>query len=185
LGDSLRRARGLPRAAWGMTLAHVGVGLVILGITASQTWTEEKLLVMKPGDTVQVGGYDFTFEGAEQVRGPNYQALRGTFTVGADGRKVTTMLPESRIYQTPPMETTEAAIRPTPAADLYAVVGAGNDAQGYAVRLYHKPLISWIWLGSFVMVLGGAVSLSDRRHRVGAPARRAMSPAAAPVAAGD
>jgi cytochrome c-type biogenesis protein CcmF len=134
---------------------------------------------------VEIAGYDFTFEGAERVRGPNYQALRGTFTVGADGRQITTMLPESRTYRTPPMETTEAAIRPTPAADLYAVVGAGNDVQGYAVRLYHKPLISWIWLGAFVMVLGGVVSLSDRRHRVGAPARRPASPAVAQPAAGD
>src|SRR3546814_10458073 len=83
------------------------------------------------------------------------------------------MTPAQRRYQQPPMETTEAAIHPSPAADLYAVLGEGDAERGWAVRLYWKPMVSWIWLGALIMACGGFLSLSDRRHRVGAPARRA------------
>ncbi len=171
IGETLRRAGNLPRAAYGMTIAHIGVALVIFGITASETWTEERLMVMKPGQVVTVGGYDMEFLGAEPIQGPNYSSLQGRFRVTVAGEHITTMFPESRVYQNPPMETTEAAIRPTAASDLYAVVGESDGEGGYGVRLYHKPLISWIWIGSLVMVLGGFVSLSDRRLRVGIPSR--------------
>jgi cytochrome c-type biogenesis protein CcmF len=169
LSGSWRRMINLPRSAHGMTLAHMGVALVILGITASETWQSEKLGVMRPGDVVTVGGYDFRFDGAETVSGPNYEALRGTFTVSSEGGNPIILLPEQREYTDPPMETTEAAIRPMFSADLYAVIGDSDGKGGYATRIYHKPFISWIWLGAFVMFIGGAMSLSDRRLRMGAP----------------
>jgi len=181
-GESWRRARNLPRSAYGMTVAHLGLALTIMGITVSGAWQDEKLQVMRPGETVRVGAYDATFKGAERVAGPNYSALRGTFEITRDGRPVTVLYPETRTYDTSAMDTTEAAIRPTPLSDLYVVIGEPDGQGGYATRIYYKPLVSWIWIGSLFMVFGGALSISDRRHRVGAPSRRRRSVAAAGTA---
>jgi cytochrome c-type biogenesis protein CcmF len=170
--DSWRRARNLPRAAYGSTMAHGGVAILILGITGSLAWETESLKVMRPGDSVDVGGYDFRFEGARDVLGPNYTALRGTFRVTRDGEEIAVMEPENRTFTTPPMTTTEAAIRPTALGDLFIAVGESDGAGGYAVRIYHKPLIQWIWGGALIMVAGAFVSLTDRRLRIGAPARK-------------
>ncbi|ANK80322.1 MAG: c-type cytochrome biogenesis protein CcmF [Rhizobiales bacterium NRL2] len=186
-GESWRRARGLPRASFGMSLAHLGVALMVLGITASETWQEEIQTIMRPGDTQTVGDYDLTFVGAQTVPGPNYESLTGAFVVTRDGQPVTVLQPEMRTFTSPPMETTEAAIRSNFAGDLYTVLGEPDGQGGYAVRLYYKPLVIWIWLGTLFMVAGGLVSLSDRRHRIGAPARRAaQAPGDAAIAgAGD
>jgi cytochrome c-type biogenesis protein CcmF len=183
LGESWMRARHLPRAAYGMTIAHMGVALVVLGITASGTWSSDKLGVMRPGDSAAVGPYTFTLLDVLPARGPNYDAQRASIRVERGGELVTIMHPETRHYPVPPTDTTEVALRSSPIADLYAVVGEPDGKGGYAVRLYHKPLVSWIWLGAVVMVLGGALSLSDRRHRIGAPSakRRAAALAAAPA----
>jgi cytochrome c-type biogenesis protein CcmF len=175
--ESWNRARHLPRAAWGMSVAHLGMALVLLGITVSTTWSVERQQVMRPGESVAVGPYTYTFLGTEEVRGPNYSATRGRFRAVSGGTDVA-LWAETRRYARPPMETTEAAIRPSPVADLYAVVGEADGKGGNATRLYWKPMVSWIWLGAFVMVLGGLVSLSDRRHRVGAPRRREIAAAA-------
>ena len=174
--ESLRRIVHLPRAAWGMTLAHGGAGILVLGVVASTAWQVERLEVLKPGDEVEIAGYEFRFEGVRPVQGPNYAAIEGRFRVSTDGREVALLTPESRSYPNPPMETTEAAIRPRLGGDLYAVIGdpAGGDA--WSTRLYYKPLIHWIWAGALIMALGGAISLSDRRHRVGAPARPRLDP---------
>ncbi|MFN4165567.1 MAG: heme lyase CcmF/NrfE family subunit [Ferrovibrio sp.] len=180
LSETLNRTRFLPRAAWGMTVAHLGVAMLVLGITVSETWQVEVQQVMKPGEIAKVGPVEYRFLGVTPYKGPNYTAQQGRFEVIENGRVVREMRPAQRRYQQPPMETTEAAIRPSPVADLYAVVGEGNAATGWAVRLYWKPLVSWIWLGALVMTLGGMLSLSDRRHRVGAPVRRRQ---AAPSAA--
>jgi len=190
LAESWTRARGLPRAAYGMTLAHLGVAALVLGITVSETWQDEVQRVMTPGETAQVGGYDVTFVDVRQVPGPNYTARRGTFAVTRAGEPVRVMQPEVRTFTNPPMDTTEAAIRPTLAADLYVVLGEPDGKGGFAVRMYHKPLVVWIWLGAVIMFLGGLVSLSDRRHRIGAPrraSRRTRSPPAMaqPAGAGD
>jgi cytochrome c-type biogenesis protein CcmF len=126
---------------------------------------------MRPGESVDLAGYRFTFEGAQSLEGPNYSILRGTFTVRRGGEVVTVLRPESRTYPTPPMDTTEAAIYPMLSADLFAVIGQPAGAGAWATRLHHKPLLSWIWAGAAFMVMGGLISLSDRRRRVGAPAR--------------
>ncbi|QDO97743.1 heme lyase CcmF/NrfE family subunit [Ferrovibrio terrae] len=180
VSETLSRARHLPRAAWGMTVAHLGVALLVMGITVSETWQVEVQQVMKPGETVQVGPVQYRFLGVAPYKGPNYTAQRGRFEILEDGRVVHELRPAQRRYQQPPMETTEAAIRPSLLGDLYAVVGEGDAGRGWAVRLYWKPLVSWIWLGALIMALGGFLSLSDRRLRVGAPARR-RSEAAAPA----
>ncbi|MEX1204001.1 MAG: cytochrome c-type biogenesis CcmF C-terminal domain-containing protein, partial [Dongiaceae bacterium] len=172
LGDSLRRAGGVPRAAYGMTVAHIGVGIVVAGITASSAWRTESIQVMRPGDSVAVAGYDFAFDGAEELQGPNYTIQRGTFTVTRDGRMVARLFPEQRFYTVEQRQTTEAAIHTTWLADLYAVVGDPDGTGGWVTRLYHNPLVPWLWIGTIVIALGGGLSLSDRRHRVGAPARK-------------
>lgn len=171
LAQSWARARGLPRASWGAMMAHAGMGVLVLGITGSTAWTEEKITVMRQGETVTVGGYDYRFEGAEQVAGPNYSAIRGHFSASRDGREIATLAPEARSYPTPPMDTTEAAIHPRLSGDLFAVIGERQADGGWAARLYFRPFLSWIWVGCILMTLGGVISLTDRRHRVGAPRR--------------
>jgi cytochrome c-type biogenesis protein CcmF len=170
--DSFRRALHLPRAAWGMTIAHLGAGVLVVGVVGVTTWQTEHLQTMRSGDSVDVAGYSVTFRGVSGVDGPNYRATRGEFDVYRDDRLLYRLTPETRVYDTSPQPTTEAAIRPTIGGDLYVVIGDAGGNGAYATRIYHKPLVHWIWSGALVMMLGGLVSLSDRRHRIGAPARR-------------
>ncbi|MEE2689398.1 MAG: heme lyase CcmF/NrfE family subunit [Pseudomonadota bacterium] len=170
--DVLKRAIGLPRAAWGMTLAHFGLAITVAGITGAGLWQVESIQIMKPGDTVVVSGYEFKFDGADRVRGPNYAAERGRFTVRDRGKVLTVLEPERRRYLVSEQDTTEAAILTTAMYDLYAVLGEPNGKGGWTTRLYYKPLVPWLWIGSLVMVFGGIVSLTDRRLRIGAPSRR-------------
>ena len=174
IGESLSRARHLPRAAYGMTLAHLGLAVLIAGVTASTAWKEERVLRMKPGDRVEIAGTALTLEGVEPVVGPNYTAMEGRFVTDRGA----VMAPQRRSYWVQGTVTTEAAIRTDGIADLHAVIGEGNGSDGWVVRLYHQPLVPWIWGGALMMVLGGLLSLSDRRLRVGAP-RRAAAPAGA------
>ena len=178
---SLRRLAGLPRSQWGMWLAHFGLALVILGITASENWTSERLTIMKVGAHEEVAGYRFTLEEVWPLAGPNYSAVRGRFEVTKAGRHVATLEPEQRVYNRPTRQTTEAAIRTLATGDLYAVVGDASPAGGWSVRLYFKPFVAWLWGGAFAMMLGGLVSLSDRRMRVAVarPRRQKPSPAMA------
>jgi cytochrome c-type biogenesis protein CcmF len=171
-GESWRRARSLPRAAHGMTLAHAGLAVVMAGAIGSSVWKSEVVTNLRPGETVAIAGYDLRFEGVERHAGPNYSADRAAFTVTRDGEAVAVMFPEKRVYAVRAMPTTEAAIRTTLLADLYAVIGDADGQGGWTVRVYYEPLVPWIWVGCLVMVAGGLTSLSDRRLRVGAPHRR-------------
>ena len=183
LGDSFARLLRQPRASWGMTMAHLGMAIAIAGMAGAGGWKVESIQVMKPGETVSVSGYDYTFEGARQGQGPNYTIIEGTFKVSRDGADIVTLKAEKREYPVRQMPTTEAAIHSLFSGDLYAVIGdpEGGDG-GFVTRLYFNPLVAWMWVGSLVMVFGGVISISDRRYRIGAPARRAPK-AAAPVKA--
>jgi len=184
LGESLRRLGRLPRASWGMTLGHLGLAVGILGMVGAGGWKVESIQTMKPGDTVMVSGYEFTFEGAREGRGPNYSRLSGVFKVARDGDHIATLEPEKRVYNVSRQPTTEAAIHTLLAGDLYAVIGDPEGTDGaFVTRLYFNPLVVWMWIGTLIMVFGGALSLTDRRHRVGAPQRH-LRPAAATDAAG-
>jgi cytochrome c-type biogenesis protein CcmF len=181
--ETLRRAGRLPRAAWGMTLAHAGLGLIILGVTASSSWKEEAVQTMAIGDTVTVRDWAFTLLAVDQGTGPNYRLTRGTVRLSRDGAEVALLQPEQRTYTQPPRPTTEAAIHTTGLHDLYAVIGdKAADGRGWVTRFYYEPLVPFLWYGALLMGLGGAISLSDRRHRVGAPARKARRPAEAAAA---
>lgn len=177
LSTSLRRAVNLPRAQWGMTFAHAGLAVAILGMIGASVWKVESIQVMKPGDSVAVAGYDFTFVGARKGRGPNYWVTTGAFNVTKDGEGVATLYPEQRNYFVQKMPTTEAGIETLAAGDLYATIGDEDNTKGegaFVTRIYFNPLVVWLWGGLTLMVIGGLISLSDRRHRVGAPKRHAQ-----------
>ncbi len=179
---SWSRLRGVPRATLGMTLAHGGLGIVVAGIVASTTWRAEDIRVMRPGDTATISGYSVLFDGVDKVDGPNYAAERGRFIVSRHGRELARLHPEKRFYPVQQQTTTEAAIRTTGFGDLYLVLGDDQGDGARAVRIYHNPLVPWLWAGAIVMVIGGLVSLADRRYRVGVPGRR--SPRTRPAAVG-
>jgi len=183
LAKSWNRARHLPRAAWGMTIAHLGLAIVLAGIVGAQSWRIEKLQVMSEGDTVTLAGYTLRFDGVREVPGPNYVARRATFVVTRDGKEVTRMYPEKRVYNGGGPPTTEAAIYTNGFADLYAVVSDPVEGGGYGTRIYYNPLVPWMWTGALLLAVGGLVSLSDRRHRIGAPSRRRAPAGAKPQAA--
>jgi len=172
--ESLARLIRTPRAQWGMTLAHLGLAVAIAGMAGAGAWKKESIQAMKPGDVVNVSGYDFTFKGARSLSGPNYDAVAGTFEVTRQGKPMVTLTPEKRVYHVGQRPTTEAAIHTTFLGDIYAVIGdPEGDAGAFVTRIYFNPLVAWMWTGVLIMVSGGVISLSDRRHRVGAPQRRA------------
>ena len=174
--DSMRRAMRIPRAAYGMNFAHFGVALLVAGVTASSAWRTESLQVMREGESISVAGFEFLFHGVDRAEGPNYAVDRGHFTVTRGAKFTVELWPENRFYPVQQQPTTEAAIHTMWNADLYAVVGDPDGNGGWATRIYYNPLVPWIWLGALVMALGSAVSLSDRRHRVGAPNRSQSTP---------
>jgi cytochrome c-type biogenesis protein CcmF len=172
LDEVRRRLASLPRSAYGTMLAHSGAGLMVVGIVATSAYQSERILVMRPGDRVEIAGYELTFRGVAPGRGPNYQAQIGQMDVTRGGADVVRLAPAKRIYDAPPQPTTEAGIFASWRGDLYAVLGdAQGDGGGFAVRLYFNPLVRFIWIGALIMFIGGAVSLSDRRLRIGAPVR--------------
>ncbi len=180
--DSIKRLLRQPRASWGMTLAHAGLAIAIAGMTASSAWRVEKIQVMKFGDSVDVAGYTYTLNSVNEFLGPNYKATRGRFSVTRGDSFSLVLQPEKRVYSTRGMSTTEAAIHPTFLGDLYAVVGdRDKKSGGYITRLYFNPLVPWMWAGSLIMVLGAGISLSDRRHRIGAPAKSKIVPRGTPA----
>ncbi|MBT6032914.1 MAG: heme lyase CcmF/NrfE family subunit [Kordiimonadaceae bacterium] len=168
---SLKRMGRQPRASVGMTLGHLGLALAVIGMAGTSYWNTEYQGIMSHGDTVSISGYDLTLKDTDGIIGPNYSAVRATFDVSKDGISLAPLSPEARVYLTPPMPTTEAAILSTLRGDLFVVIGEANSEEydKWAVRLYYKPLQLWLWLGVAVMVLGGLISLSDRRFRMGSP----------------
>ena len=184
LGQSLRRAAHLPRATYGMTLAHMGLAVSIMGITGSSAWQTEKIQVLQLGETVAVSGYELTLKSVQDnIAGPNYTATRATFAATKGGSFVAEMTPEKRLFIMPPRPTTDAAIHTNFLGDLYAVIGESDGKGGWVTRLYYNPLVPWIFIGAVIMVFGGLVSLTDRRHRIGAPVKKAAVSASAQAAA--
>jgi cytochrome c-type biogenesis protein CcmF len=164
-----RRAAGLPRANWGTAIAHLGVGLTMLGVVCEMNWGAERIGMVKPGAVLSLRGYDLTFDGTSMREGPNYRELIGHFTVRRDGNVIAVMEPTKRNFAAREMGTTEAALYSRGASQLYVSLGDPAPDGSIAVRIYHKPLVLLIWIGALVMTLGGGLSLSDRRLRVGAP----------------
>jgi cytochrome c-type biogenesis protein CcmF len=174
------RARGLPRSAWGTAIAHIGIALSMLGIICAAAWGAERIVAMKPTETVSLSGYDLTFGGVTQRTGPNYTAVVAEFAVRKDGKLVGSMEPSKRSFSSRGMTTNEAALFARGFDQMYLSLGDVNGDGSIAIRLYYKPMVLLIWIGAVVMMLGGALSLSDRRLRVGAPkpaVKSALQPA--------
>ena len=173
-GGSFGAALGRqPRSFFGMHLAHVGIAVFVVGVALVNGYQTEKDVKMAPGDTVSVGGYSFRFNGVNAQRGPNYQALVGDVDLLRDGRVLRQLKPEKRHYFASTMPMTEAAIDSGLLRDVYVSLGEPIDRarpEGeWAVRVYHKPFVGWIWGGCLIMALGGLLAASDRRYRL--PAR--------------
>lgn len=179
LRDSLRRLAGLPRTMWSTAIGHLGVGLTVLGIVSVTAWETELVTTLNPGETAELAGYTIAFDSFAEEGGPNYLAETGRFTVTAPGGGTTEMTPERRRYVASGMPTTEAAIATYGFSQLYLQLGEPLE-NTHVVRIWHKPFILLIWIGTLVMAGAGVLSLTDRRLRFGIPqraARQAAEPA--------
>jgi cytochrome c-type biogenesis protein CcmF len=180
LGDSARRARNLPRAAYGMTIAHVGFAISVAGISAS-AFAVEHIDMVKLGGNLDISGYQLHLAKVDVLPGPNFQAEDATVEITRNGEPVAVVHPQRRFFPLQQQTTSETAIRSGLIADLYVALGEGNPQTGWTIRAYYKPMVSWIWLGALIMAAGGVVSLSDRRWRVGVARRVRVPVVAAPA----
>jgi cytochrome c-type biogenesis protein CcmF len=172
LGSRLARLARLPRADWGKAVAHGGLGVTIFAVSAMLAWKTEDIRVVQIGGSYPLGPYEVTLKDVREVEGPNYLSTMAEMVVTRNGADVTTLFPEKRIYPVAGMPTTEAAIDYGFLRDIYLVIGDPQDNGGWAVRSYIEPFANWLWAGCLLMALGGVLSLSDRRYRVAAGARR-------------
>ena len=180
LAVAWRKARGLPRSAWGTAIAHAGVGLTVIGIAAT-AWGVEGLGTLKIGERLSAGDYEVRLERVIPRVEANYREDVAVLTVFGSGREVGTLETMKRLYVTRGMPTTEAGILTTGLGQVYASLGEVQPDGSVGIRLYYKPLVLLIWIGSLVMAIGGGISLTDRRLRIGAPVRAKAVPAAVPA----
>ncbi|WP_185805232.1 heme lyase CcmF/NrfE family subunit [Pontivivens nitratireducens] len=166
------RLAGLPRSEWGKAIAHAGLGILIFGIAGLTAWEQQDIRTLAVGESFDLGGYTFTLDGVEAGRGPNYSTNMATVTVRRDGGVVAVLNPEKRFYPVQRMPTTEAGIQSRPLRDLYVSLGDQQPDGTWAMWSWIKPFANWIWFGAFMMAVGGGLSLSDRRYRVGAARAR-------------
>ncbi|MDN3210768.1 heme lyase CcmF/NrfE family subunit [Haemophilus sp. SZY H51] len=155
----------LSRSHWGMILAHLGVAMTVWGIAFSQNFSVERDVRMAVGDTVQIADYDFTFTGVSDANGPNYMGGKAQIDISKDGKPEATLFAEKRFYTVSKMPMTEAAIDWGFTRDLYVALGEKIEDNSWALRLYYKPFIRWIWIGGLFMALGGLLCMFDRRYR--------------------
>jgi cytochrome c-type biogenesis protein CcmF len=181
VATAFARARGLPRSTWGAAFAHAGLGITLLGVIGETQWSLERIAELKPGQSISIRRYDLHFDGVSTRQGPNYRDLAAHFTVRRHGELIGVMEPAKRSFPSRGTAVTQSALMTRGVSQLYLSLGDPNPDGSLAVRLYYKALVLLIWLGAVVMVIGGALSLSDRRLRVGAPrparSKAALSPA--------
>jgi cytochrome c-type biogenesis protein CcmF len=165
-----RRAAGrslkVPRHVLGMSMAHFGAGLLVLGVTVSSTMSIAKNVSVTPGQVVRAGSYAFTFHGVHDVKGPNYSAKQALVTASKNGEPAAVLRPEKRIFSHDGTTTTEAAVDAGVFRDLYVAIGKPLGGNAWSLRVQYKPMVHFIWFGGVVMALGGLLALSDRRYRV-------------------
>jgi cytochrome c-type biogenesis protein CcmF len=162
-----RLKSGIPPASyWGMHLGHLGIAVFVFGVTMVGGFQEEQDVRMEAGDTVSVGGYEFKLIGVADAMGPNYKASRGEFEVSRGGAAPNKLYPEKRNYFSSTMPMTEAAIDAGFTRDVYVSLGEPLEGNAWAVRVYFKPFVDWIWGGCLLMALGGLFAASDRRYRL-------------------
>lgn len=169
--NKLQALRRLPRGYWGMQVAHFGIAVFIVGITLTSLYSAEKDLRLVPGESHELGGYTFTFNGVITTQGANYTAFEGALDVTKDGQYIASLKPQKRIYLVQTMPMTEAAIDAGLTRDLFVALGESLDSTSsnsgaWSLRIYHKPFIRWIWLGAIFMGLGGLLAATDKRYRL-------------------
>ncbi|GGE19221.1 c-type cytochrome biogenesis protein CcmF [Polymorphobacter glacialis] len=172
-GFSMRLVRTTPAAVLGMALAHAGLGVTTVGVTAMAGFAESKILVMRAGETAVLGPLAVTLERVGMANGPNYEAVQAKFVV-RQGRGARALTSEKRFYPVSRNQTTEAGIGVGFLGNSYIAIGdeqSDTRGKGLVVRIYHHPMVGWIWFGALMMAMGGAASLADRRFRIGAPSR--------------
>ena len=172
---SFARLFRLPRADWGKSIAHAGLGVTMLGVSGLMAWELEDISTVQIGESIEIGSYEVMLTEVKRVPGPNYVSTMASVDVLKNGSFVRTLYPEKRVYPVQAMPTTEAAIDNGFLRDVYVVIGDPQEDGGWALRSHVKPLANWIWVGSILMALGGIFSLTDRRYRVAAGARKAPS----------
>ena len=151
----------------GMLIAHLGIGLLILGITGSSIWQEEKITRLQINTSTQINKYNIIFKEINEVKGPNYVAIKGNFTVYDEKENIITKLePENRYYPITNIFTSEASIHTNLARDLYLVLGEGNLNKGWVVKIYYNPLVIWIWIGALIIFIGGIVSINNNLRKI-------------------
>ncbi len=151
---------------YGMYLAHLGIAAIVLGVVLSSHMSIEKNVRLGIGESVVISGYDILFKKLEPIQGPNFTAMRGEFIVSEEGEQVAVMHPEKRRYMASGQAMTEAAIDPSLARDIYIALGEPlQGSEDWAVRIYVKPFVRFIWFGGILMFLGGLLALSDKRYR--------------------
>ncbi len=158
--------RALTRSYWGMQLAHMGIVVLALGVMLSSQNSVERDLRLAPGDSVELGGYMFVFDGVTHVQGPNFTSDVGTIRVLEDGKEVSILHPEKRLYTVQRSTMTEAAIDAGFTRDLYVALGEPLDNGAWAVRVHVKPFVRWIWFGGLITAMGGLLATLDKRYRV-------------------
>ncbi len=167
-GLSLHRLTSIPASFYGMTVAHLGISVFVIGITYTSIYSIEKDVRMAPGDKLDMSGYIFEFHGVKITEGPNYIAKEGDLTVTYEGEEVARLHPQKREYRVQKMPMTEAAIDAGLFRDLFVAIGDQLDSKGaWSLRVYYKSFIRWIWLGALLMGLGGLIAASDKRYRKG------------------
>lgn len=171
-GAKLGRLSRLPRADWGKAVGHAGFGITTFGVAALTAWTIEDIRVAQVGESWTVAGYEVRLADVREVRGPNYLSTMAEIEVTENGRALAPLAPEKRVYPVAGMPTTEAAINNGFTRDVYVVIGDPQEGGGWAVRTFIKPFANWIWAGAVIMAIGGILSLTDRRFRVAAGARK-------------
>jgi len=176
----LSRLKSPPRSYYGMHLAHIGVAVFIAGVTVVTSYQTEKDVKMNIGDTVSVGGYEFRLNNLAQYQGPNFQAVRADMEVTRNGAPVAVMHPEKRAFTVSGNATSETAIDRSVWRDLYLSLGDEVPGGGWTVRVYHKPLVNWIWGGALLMAIGGGFAVTDRRYALASRKRTSETPAGKP-----
>ena len=166
-GSFMQRLKVPSLSYYGMQFAHIGIAVFIIGVTMVKGYETERDVRMDIGDTLTTGGYVFRFDGVTEVEGPNYVAAKGSFSITKDGKLITVLEPEKRQYNASGMPMTEAAIETGFLRDLYVSMGEPiPDSEAWAIRIYIKPFVDWIWGGCLLMALGGMLAVSDRRYRI-------------------
>jgi cytochrome c-type biogenesis protein CcmF len=165
-GLSWERLAKIPAGFYGMTIAHLGIAVFVVGITLTSVYSVEKDSRMAPGETLELSGYKFKFQGIKEAQGPNYIAQQGLITVSHDGMADVTLEPQKRVYQVQKMPMTEAAIDAGLFRDLFVAIGEPlGDEGAWSLRIYYKAFIRWIWLGAIFMAVGGLCATCDKRYR--------------------